>query len=101
MKRRFPLADVRYDVAKRVCFGSKAVHNLRPRNEHLSPHSSFPGGIWCQNDVVSTLMRCNHVASTLIRRHSAELRTEKVDLVPVVCEDGSQTALNGSAKAPP
>ena len=26
-------------------------------------------GIWCQNDVVSTLMRRNHVASTLIRRH--------------------------------
>ena len=26
-------------------------------------------GIWCQNDVVSTLMRRHHVASTLIRRH--------------------------------
>ena len=26
-------------------------------------------GIWCQNDVVSTSMRRNHVASTLIRRH--------------------------------
>ena len=26
-------------------------------------------GIWCQNDVVSTSMRHNHVASTLIRRH--------------------------------
>ena len=30
---------------------------------------AFPVGIWCQNDVVSTLMRRNHVASTLIRRH--------------------------------
>ena len=29
----------------------------------------FPAGIWCQNDVVSTSMRRNHVASTLIRRH--------------------------------
>ena len=28
-----------------------------------------PAGIWCQNDVVSTSMRRNHVASTLIRRH--------------------------------
>ena len=28
-----------------------------------------PGGIWCQNDVVSTSMRRNHVASTFIRRH--------------------------------
>ena len=28
-----------------------------------------PAGIWCQDDVVSTLMRRNHVASTLIRRH--------------------------------
>ena len=26
-------------------------------------------GIWCQNDVVSTLMRHNDVASTLIWRH--------------------------------
>ena len=29
----------------------------------------YPVGIWCQNDVVSTSMRRNHVASTLIRRH--------------------------------
>ena len=29
-----------------------------------------PVGIWCQNDVVSTSMRRNHVASTLIRRPS-------------------------------
>ena len=28
-----------------------------------------PVGIWCQNDVVSTSMRRDHVASTLIRRH--------------------------------
>ena len=29
----------------------------------------YPAGIWCQNDVVSTSVRRNHVASTLIRRH--------------------------------
>ena len=29
----------------------------------------IPVGIWCQNDVVSTSMRRDHVASTLIRRH--------------------------------
>ena len=28
-----------------------------------------PVGIWCQNDAVSTSMRRNHVATTLIRRH--------------------------------
>ena len=28
-----------------------------------------PVGSWCQNDVVSTSMRRDHVASTLIRRH--------------------------------
>ena len=33
------------------------------------PTTHFPAGIWCQNDVVSTSMRRNHVASTLIRRH--------------------------------
>ena len=32
-------------------------------------HFKSPVGIWCQNDVVSTSMRRNHVASTLIRRH--------------------------------
>ena len=30
---------------------------------------NYPVGIWCQNDVVSTSMRRDHVASTLIRRH--------------------------------
>ena len=29
----------------------------------------IPVGIWCQNDVVSTSMRRDDVASTLIRRH--------------------------------
>ena len=29
----------------------------------------YPVGILCQNDVVSTSMRRDHVASTLIRRH--------------------------------
>ena len=28
-----------------------------------------PAGIWCQNEVVSTSMRRDHVASTLTRRH--------------------------------
>ena len=32
-------------------------------------HGLYPVGIWCQNDVVLTSMRRNHVASTLIRRH--------------------------------
>ena len=31
--------------------------------------SACPAGIWCQNDVVLTSMRRNHVASTLIRHH--------------------------------
>ena len=35
---------------------------------HFQP-KVFPLGIWCQNDVVSTSMRRNHVASTLVRRH--------------------------------
>ena len=34
----------------------------------LTP-SLFPADIWCQNDAVSTSMRRDHVASTLIRRH--------------------------------
>ena len=29
----------------------------------------YPVDFWCQNDVVSTSMRCNHVASTLLRYH--------------------------------
>ena len=32
-------------------------------------HGLVPAGIWCQIDVVSTSMRCNYVASTLIWRH--------------------------------
>ena len=36
---------------------------LRWKWQHLK------GRIWCQNDVVSTLIRRHHVASTLIRRH--------------------------------
>ena len=31
--------------------------------------SRFPAGIWCENDVGSTSMRRDDVASTLIRRH--------------------------------
>ena len=30
---------------------------------------NLPAGIWCENDVVSTSMRRDYVASTLIRRH--------------------------------
>ena len=31
--------------------------------------ASFPADIWCENDVVLTSMRRDHVASTLIQRH--------------------------------
>ena len=30
---------------------------------------AFPADIWCENNVVSTSMRRDHVASTLIQRH--------------------------------
>ena len=41
----------------------------RNLNETWESLERVPAGIWCQNDVVSTLMRRHHVASTLIRRH--------------------------------
>ena len=31
--------------------------------------NDYPAGIWCENDVVLTSMRCDYIASTLIRRH--------------------------------
>ena len=31
--------------------------------------NTVPVGIWCQNDVIATLMRRDDVASTLIGRH--------------------------------
>ena len=45
-------------VGLRLCTGS---------SEHLLV--SYPLGTQCLNDVVSTSMRRDHVASTLIRRH--------------------------------
>ena len=38
-------------------------------SEDRTRSARSPVGIWCQNDVVSTSMRRDHVASTLIRRH--------------------------------
>ena len=35
----------------------------------VSTEVACPAGIWCQNAVVSTLMRSHHVASTLLRSH--------------------------------
>ena len=56
--------------------------NVKPRNDCNALNTGgdtwndpsqrlghHPAGIWCRNDVVSTSMRRNHVASTLIRRH--------------------------------
>ena len=40
-----------------------------PPSPFFKERHLFPAGIWCQNDVVSTSMRRNYVASTLIRRH--------------------------------
>ena len=39
------------------------------REVHYCVQRLHPARIWCQNDVVSTLMRRHHVESTLIRRH--------------------------------
>ena len=36
---------------------------------YIKAKKVIPVGIWCQNDVVSTSMRRDHVASMLIRRH--------------------------------
>ena len=46
------------------CCSGASNHSLL-----VSDSNSNPVGIWCQNDVVSTSMRRDHVASTLIRRH--------------------------------
>ena len=37
-------------------------------NIHCAFVNYYPVGIWCKNDVLSTSMGRNHVASTLIRR---------------------------------
>ena len=41
-----------------------------------------PMSIWCQNDVVPTSMRRNHIASTLIRRHFPSfVRWERIMII--------------------
>ena len=40
-----------------------------PKTHKYIYKNEIPVGSWCQNDVVLTSMRRNHVASTLIRRH--------------------------------
>ena len=49
---------------------NKNFFNLHHKNygEPFYDHH-IPVGIWCENYVVSTSMRPNHVASTLILRH--------------------------------
>ena len=49
----------------RRCRGSRQKSRTY---RHVTSNSHRPAGIWCQNDVVSTSMQRNHVASTLIRR---------------------------------
>ena len=55
-------------------------------------NSNLAVDIWCQNDVVSTSMRRNHVASTLIRRHFyvmcplGSFREEYMELIQVNIE---------------
>ena len=48
---------------------SKHIKQLIPVASAGGISQIYPAGIWCQNDVVSTSVRRNHVASTLIRRH--------------------------------
>ena len=55
---------MRKHVYKKMMF-----HILQLQFSKFHLRETFPVGIWCQNDVVSTSMRRNHVASTLIRRH--------------------------------
>ena len=62
----------------------KKIHHLTIDSPQFDSHSglesglenalkrnvtSYPVGIWCQNDVVLTSMRRDHVGSTLTRRH--------------------------------
>ena len=50
--------------------GADVFPSLYAHGKLVKMHAhNHPVGIWCQNDVVSTSMRRNHVASTLIRRH--------------------------------
>ena len=43
-------------------------------NSHPIRSTYVPVDIWCENDVVSTSMRRDHVASTLIQRNSGTKR---------------------------
>ena len=58
----------------------KKIHRLTIDSPQFNSHSglenalkrnvtSYPVGIWCQNDIVLTSMRRDHVGSTLTRRH--------------------------------
>ena len=47
----------------------KHLRLLRFQYASSASSNTLPVGIWCPNDVVSTSMRRDHVASTLIRRH--------------------------------
>ena len=51
-----------------------AIHQRSYPGFVYSCADSLPMGIWCQNDIVSMSMRCNHIASTLIRRHFYVMR---------------------------
>ena len=50
-------------------FRTFSKHSRQNTDSANTRHLYNPAGICCQNDVVSTSMRRNHVASTLIRRH--------------------------------
>ena len=61
----------------------------------------FPAGIWCQNDVVSTSMRRDHVASTLTRRHiTSHRRRHDVILAPNARWEGLRHVCKISQKLP-
>ena len=59
------LSDLKFSF--RNCFRFPLYENFY--NEMIRKASQGGGRIWCQNDVVSTSMRRNHVVSTLVRRH--------------------------------
>ena len=46
----------------------KPLNDLRSFDNTPVPNA-IPADIWCENDVVLTSMRRDHVASTLIQRH--------------------------------
>ena len=62
------------DYEKLICFKGWKFNCLRFFQNIYFPFlcyalAMYPAGIWCQNDVVSTSMRRDHVASTLTQRH--------------------------------